>query len=446
MLYASSNPKQPFYVVNQIHLTESQERVLTKLYQPLIGTGALGVYQTLLHEFWRIPIASEYHTLYQLQSEVDCDLRTLFEDLHKLEAVGLLKSFIGQNPILGESLMLELVSVPSPAHFFNTFLLSTLLLEKVGEVTFSKLQNQFISERYPGLKEAKEVSAGFFEVFHVLPDDAITPPKSVVQAAQRSKDQPETILTAGRTQKVDWEFLMTLLKTYHIGSDEVAHHRAQISEIMTFYHLTEQEFVDAVILTLTAGQEKLDMKAIANVVNEQAGQGKTKAKIKRVLSKSPQVPKPETSQMSSKEAAFLAEVQRSDPLSYFVRLKEGKKGGFVTASERKTLFRLQNRYGLTPALINVLTTTCLSYDSVLTSTLAERIANDWLQNGVTTPIQAIRYVQDFRQKRHVKSPNFKRMNKTVEQGTDWSKRQASHKSTLSLNQLKSLLDDQSKNH
>ena len=73
-MYASTNPKQPFYVANQIVLTTKDQKVLTKLYQPLVGILGIGLYTTLVNEFDTIPFAGDYKTLYQLQDQTDSDL------------------------------------------------------------------------------------------------------------------------------------------------------------------------------------------------------------------------------------------------------------------------------------------------------------------------------------------------------------------------------------
>ena len=86
-MYDSTNPKQPFYVANQIVMTENEQKVLTKLYQPLVGILGVGLYTTLVNEFDTIPFAGEYKTLYQLQEQTDSDLKNLFTTIHHLEAV-----------------------------------------------------------------------------------------------------------------------------------------------------------------------------------------------------------------------------------------------------------------------------------------------------------------------------------------------------------------------
>ena len=80
---------------------------------------------------------------------------------------------------------------------------------------------------------------------------------------------------------------------------------------------------------------------------------------------------------------------------------------------------MQNQYGLSPQLINVLVHTCLEYDSILSPNLADRIANDWLQQNVTTAVQAIEYVNK-RRKRQRQTSHYRTRTKTVKKGNDWS--------------------------
>ena len=166
-MYASTNPKQPFYVANKIELTNSDQQVLTKLFQPLVGIVATGLYTTLISEFDSVPIAGDYKTLYQLQDQTNTNLKNIFSSIHQLEAVGLLKTYLGQNPILGDVLIFKLLKVPSAGQFFNTFLLSSLLQERVGIVAFERLVKEFKSQEFIGLKNAEDISAGFFDIYHL---------------------------------------------------------------------------------------------------------------------------------------------------------------------------------------------------------------------------------------------------------------------------------------
>ena len=76
--------------------------------------------------------------------------------------------------------------------------------------------------------------------------------------------------------------------------------------------------------------------------------------------------------------------------------------------------------------------TCLEYDSVLAPNLADRIANDWLQKGVTTAVQAIEYVKNRRKKYQQRRYQVK--NKPVKKTNNWQrqKKQAAQNSNQTM--------------
>ena len=314
-------------------------------------------------------------------------------------------------------MIFKLLKVPSAGQFFNTFLLSSLLQERVGIVAFERLVKEFKSQEFIGLKNAEDISAGFFDIYHLNASVAITPPASVRAAGASFKDDSEEKLSLGKNlKKVDWDFLISLFNAYHVPESEINKHRREIIEVMTFYDLTEQEFVDNTLITLSAGNMSLDMKKITNVITENFGQKQNKAQVNRQLTKNTNKKSATKTiqNLSSTDNELLKQVNEYSVIDYLYFLKR-QKGGYVTTNEKRVVFRLQSQYGLSPQLINLLVHTCLEYDSVLTATLADKIANNWLQVGVTTPSQAISYMNERKKNRNKRSYNKppKRVKKTI---------------------------------
>lgn len=418
-MFESADPKQPFYVANQIAVSEENIKVLTTLFEPLVGIQGVGLYITLTKEFDEVPFARDYKTLYQLQDQTNLKLEDLFSTLHHLEATGLVKTFLGSNPVLGEVLIFEVEKVPSAGEFFHTFLLSSLLLERVGNVAFNRLVKKFTPRTFVGLKDAKEITSGFFDVFHLSAESAIDAPVEVKEAAgEVPKDNKSEIKLGNEPVKIDWNFLVDLFASYHIDKGEVLKRQVEIKQIIDFYHLTEQEFVDTALITMSAGSEKLNMYAIQNAVNENFGLNRNKKMVKKQLQQVPKDANRTIKKLSQSDADLLKAVDSKVPTDYLYELKE-KKGGYVTANEKKVIFRLQDQMGLTPSLINMIVYACFEYDTVLTTNLADRIANDWLQQGITTPAEAIAYLKERKNTR--KRQYYRAPKKTVRKTTDWSK-------------------------
>lgn len=420
-MFESSNPKQPFYIANKIDLNPEKQKILTHLYQPLVGVEGVGLYMTLVSEYDAVPLRSDYRTLYQLQDQTMASLKDLFNSLHHLEAVGLVKTYLGSNPRLGEIIIFNLREVPSASEFFHTFLLSTMLQERVGTVAYGRLVEEFTPVHFADLDNAKEVSAGFFDVFHLNAQMAINTPTSVREASEKIGEVSETsepiIETGKNLVHVDWDFMSDLFASYHIPNSEMLKHRQAILQIMTFYGLNEQEFVNSAITTISAGSTKLNIKAIEQTMIDTYGLQKNKRHIRQQLNQPKKNAQATIQGLSPSDTAFLKEVNETNPIDYLFNLKE-KKGGYATASEKRVVYNLQNRYGLSPQLINVLIHTCLEYDSVLTPTLADRIANNWLQKGITTASEAIEYVKNWRKQQ---SKPRRTTRKTIKKTIDWDK-------------------------
>lgn len=418
-MYKNADPRLTYFVLNKVDLARKQEQVLTRLYQPLIGPIALSLYLTLINDYQHVPIKSQGKKLYQLQEILDIKLEDIFNSLHKLEATGLVKTFHGEMLGVGDYLAFQLVDVPEASEFFKTLLLSSLLLEKVGTTSFQNLNKEF-NPTLPGfIKEGKDVSADFFDVFHLSAEKAINPDEQVLNAANLA-DQKATNLVRAKMSPIDWNFVKDLFSKYGISADEVDSHAGQMARLMHFYGLSEQDFVNQVATTIVAGQDQLNIKQMQYRLNELATQNQSQKQIAQAFKRG-DVKNNSSVDLNQSERELLEMAKSLTPLKFLETLKL-QKGGFVTYNERNVIRRLQLNYNLPDAWVNILIKTCLDYDSVLSDNITGRIANSWLQHQVTTPEAALEFTREW-QKRKVTKTRKKR----VEQGTDWKKKLAQDK-------------------
>jgi replication initiation and membrane attachment protein len=427
-LFQVSDPRQPFYVINHVDVTPAKQRVLTRLYQPLIGAQAQALYLTLAFEYNALPLNSDYQSLVQLQEQTGQSLKAIFDSLHKLEAVSLVTTYTSENQVLGRVLKFKLGEILSAQAFFDEFLLASLLKEKVGEESFKRLKTDFQTSIIKVGDHDQDVSASFFDVFHLSQADLANLP------AAQPQPKPQSVLKA--KTPVDWQELSDLLARYHLPVGTVDSHRQQIQQVMGFYHYTEEQFADLVASTLIPGQEKLDFQKIENAASSQA-QNKQAQDLRQRLTKQKSAEQV-INNLGKQDQALLKQALTLPPLEFLTRCKRGK-GGYVAAQERRVIFNLQNRTGLTPELVNMVAYVALRYDSILTQQRADRIANSWLENGVTTAAGAISFVKQYDQKTKTRHSRRYGQPKRVEQGTDWSKKKAKQDSDLSMADLRKML-------
>ncbi|TSO26598.1 DnaD domain protein [Lactobacillus sp. LL6] len=421
-MFETSNPRQPFLVLNQIKLFPEDIEILIKLYQPLIGATAISLYQTLIEDFDSYDTISNAKAIGFLQQQIDCGLRDLFLALHKLEAVGLVKTYL-KSTMVSQTILFRVLKVPQSREFFSTPLLSSLLREKIGPTNFQSLSHYFAVQnksREKEIKDAQEVSASFFDVFRLSKSEAISPSQEVQEAAVENQIQDIPKAEVNDTDTVDWKFIEDQFETYQISVEEIKINQTAIRFLMQTYGLTEQEFVEEALPTLH-GSYKLNMKAIEEMIADNYRLDHTRKNVIKQINKNKENAAP---QKNNKNQKIIDVATNLSPAQFLYKMKEAK-GGFTTASENKILSNLHIK-GLPTDVINIIIYTCLEYygNANVSYKLADNLANDWLQHNVATAAQALEYIE----KRGInnRSQNKKRSfnKKHIEKGTDWSKKKA----------------------
>ena len=85
-------PADTYIIYNKAFLHVEDRKLLTLLYQPIIGSSAVILYLTLLDDLMKEEVLSEEYTHHHLMTTTQLPLETLKTAREKLEAVGLLKT------------------------------------------------------------------------------------------------------------------------------------------------------------------------------------------------------------------------------------------------------------------------------------------------------------------------------------------------------------------
>ena len=137
------------------------------------------------------------------------------------------------------------------------------------------------------IKNARDVSANFFDVFRLPGDEAINPSNEVVEAAQENKAPEVETAEINAQDPIDWDLIKDQYNVYQIPAQEVEIKKNQIRGLIQTYNLSEQEFVDETVPCLH-GTHKLNMHEISNTIAENYNDcilGKTfKNKLKKAKS------------------------------------------------------------------------------------------------------------------------------------------------------------------
>ncbi|MEJ6348638.1 DnaD domain protein [Holzapfeliella sp. He02] len=438
-----NNPKQRFYTLYPQQLTAHEIEVLTLLYQPLIGAKAVSLFLTLNQLADKMPVRSQYKTLIQVQEQTDLSLSEIDQARQKLEGVSLLKTYQDSNEVLGLFFVFELNPILSVSEFFQTFLLSSLLLEKIGEVRYQKLKEKYAQPKPVIFNQPQDISSSFFDIFHVREEQVLSPSPVVKEMADETKSpakNKQSQLDEKQAATIEWDFLTDFLAAYHISEREVMKHQKRFYDMMRFYGISEQELGNIIVKTLNVGDATLNFKRIENMLADTYHSTAHVAKQPQVQSKSSQT----QDSFSVEEKKLIASAKKVTPLQYLERYKN-QKGGFSTFGEKQILYRLSQNIHLSDEMINMMIWIALRYEPTLKQNLMDNLANDWLQQGITNAEQVVNYLKarESQSPKKAKKTQYQSKPARKEIATDWSKKenQSQMPEQKELSQLDNLLKE-----
>lgn len=157
-------PADTFIVINKTIFNDQDRKLLMRLYQPIIGGDATNLYFNLWSHLDNLEFVSNDYTHHYLFNLLQMSIDSFVSARMKLEAVGLIKTYVKEDSI--NNYIYELYSPLSPSEFLGNPLLNTLLLSNVGKKEFDSIIDMF---KVPSvnLKEHKDITCSFSDVFFI---------------------------------------------------------------------------------------------------------------------------------------------------------------------------------------------------------------------------------------------------------------------------------------
>ena len=147
-------PADTYSVINRTVINDTDLKIVSMLYQPIIGFAAVALYTTLLDDLNKSTLMSEEQTHHHLMATMQLRLEDIVIAREKLEAVGLIKSYVKKASI---NHYVYLVYSPISAHeFFNHPILNVVLYNNLGKKEYEK----FLEHASESLSIPKDVIAG----------------------------------------------------------------------------------------------------------------------------------------------------------------------------------------------------------------------------------------------------------------------------------------------
>ena len=367
-------PADTYTVINKSIITSYDKKIITMLYQPIIGYTAVSLYNTLLDDLEKSQMMSEDLTHHHLMNTMQLRLEDILISREKLEAVGLIKTYMKKDNI---NQYVYLVYSPISANeFFNHPVLNVVLYNNLGKKEYEKVKNYFKVPKIV-LKDYEDITCSF--------DDVFTPVRGSVEVTDEiiTNNSNNTNIN----KRIDFSLLISGMPEYEkCFTDDV---KELINTLSYIYNL-----------------DTLDMQGlIRNSINEK---GLIDKNVLRkscrdyykfdnfgnlptlIYTKQPEYlkkPKGDNSKWAKMVYTF-------ENISPYQLLKAKYKGGTPTDRDKKLIESLLVDQKLAPGVVNVLISYILKINNEqLNKSYVETLAGQWKRLNIETVEEAMKFAE-----------------------------------------------------
>ena len=375
------SPADTYIVVNKSIITNEDRTILTILYQPLIGPLPIMLYLSLWSDLDKIEIMSTEYTHHHLITNMQMTLKEIVDSRKKLEAIGLLKTFIKEDSNNINNYIYQLYSPIKANDFFNHPILNVVLYNNLGKKEYEKLKNYFKTPRI-NTSNYKDITSSFTDVFESVPLTS--------HELLNDNIRKRNIRTLNINTNFDFDFLFETLPN-NLDKDKVFTKEIQelILQLSFLYDLdvTKIQNILPICLTERGTINKEELRKNCRNYYQFDNHGLLPS---IVYNTQPEYLKKPTGDIS-KRAKMIYTFENISP---YELLKSKNDGIEPTKRDLVLAEDLIITYGLKPGVANVLIDYILkTNNNKLTRSLAETIAGQWQRLKIETVDDAMKVAE-----------------------------------------------------
>lgn len=389
-------PADTYIVVNKTTLTEVDKKLVTMLYQPIIGYTAVGLYFTLMDDLDKREVMSEDLTHHHLMATMQLKLEDIVIARKKLEAVGLMKTYFKKDHV--NNYVYLLYSPLSASEFLNHPILNVVLYNNLGKKEYDKIVDYYKIPRIV-LKEFEDITHSFDEVFTSVGGTTFEENDNII-----TKEKGEMTLQS----KIDFNLLISSIPKNMVSdrcfTSEV---KMLIHNLAFVYHIDDLTMQGLVRNSLNEKGliDKTELRKSCRNFYQFENNGKLPTLI---YSKQPEYLREPVGD-TSKWARMVYTFETVTPYDY---LRSKYKGAEPTARDLKLIEHLLVDQQMKPGVVNVLISYILKINNQkLNKNYIETIAGQWKRLNIETVEEAMKVsekehkkIKKMMEKKTVKPP------------------------------------------
>ena len=369
-------PADTYTVINKTILTENDRKILTMLYQPIIGSDSINLFFTLWMDLDKNEFMSIEENHQHLMTAMSMPLDKIVTAREKLEAIGLLKTFYKEKED-SNNYVYELFSPISASEFFSHPILNIVLYNAVGKSEYQRITNYFKIPRI-NINDYEDITKGFTDIF------TSTPSTTFENNIQNVKSNNS--LGISLDNKVDFDYLISSMPKETINEKTFTKEiKKLINDLSWIYNLEIDELKNIILSSLNSKNmiDKTTLRKNARNYYQYQNNGRLPSLI---FQNQPEYLRSPIGK-DSKRAKLIYTFETTSPYNF---LKSKNNGAKPTDRDLKLIENLSLDLELKPAVINVLLDYALMVNNnKLNKNFIEAIASQWKRLNIETAEEAM---------------------------------------------------------
>lgn len=392
-------PADTFVIVNKTVL-QDERRVLVSLYEPLIGAIAINLYNTLWTYLDHLEIISTEYTHNTLLNSMMISINEMVDARKKLEAVGLLKSYVKKGSV--NNFVYELYSPMSAKEFINNPILNTALYNALGQSEYER-RVEFFKTPTVNLKNYEDITSKFSDIFTWSSSSL----RNIeIYNLKNKATRPLEIIS-----KIDVNTILSLIP------EEVLNHRSVTKDMrnylitISFIYDYDNECMVELIRNSITDRHTIDKKLLRENANKYY-QFENMGKLPSLIYKTqPEYLRSEAGGVS-KRMKMIHLFETTSPYDF---INSKYKTGTPSTSDLNIIAYLLLDLDLKPGVVNVLVDYVLKINNnKLNKSFVDTIAAQWKKSNIETVEDAMNIAGEEFNKRNEKKNENARPRKNVE--------------------------------
>ena len=369
-------PADTYTVINRTILTENDRKILTMLYQPIIGSDSINLFFTLWMDLDKNEFMSIEENHHHLMTSMSMPLDRIVSAREKLEAIGLLKTFFKEKED-SNNYVYELFSPISASEFFSHPILNIVLYNSVGKSEYQRITNYFKVPRV-NLNDYEDITKEFSEIFSSNPSTTF---ENNIQNVKSNNSLGISI-----ENKIDFDYLISSMPKETINDKTFTKDIKKLLNDLTWIYNLDLDELKNVILSSLNNKNMIDKTALrknARNYYQYQNNGKLPSLI---FQNQPEYLRSPIGK-DSKRAKMIYTFETISPYNF---LKSKNNGAKPTDRDLKLIENLGIDLELKPAVINVLLDYALMVNNnKLNKNFIETIAGQWKRLNIETAEEAM---------------------------------------------------------